>query len=180
MEDKALYFEEKQYLGSNKLSIMIRLLIALFCFAGYYWSQNPKPVEIGFIRLGSYPLAQISEDGRVFFILGVLVILLSCILIYVLHIHTRIYNDHIILDGFWGTRRVKIDLNNIVSVKKMRLKKGVLVSPVYNLYRKGVIRFFSSGREMVELRDKDGTLYRIGSQRAGELLKILQEQLKKH
>jgi hypothetical protein len=175
-----IHFEEKQYLGVNRLSIMIRLLMALFCFGGYYWSQNPKPVDIGIIRIGYYPLGPISENGEVFFILGVFIILLSVALIYVLHIHTRVYENYILLDGFWGARRVKIELHNVVSVKKIKLKKGTLTSPVYNLYRKGIIRFFSSGREMVELRESDGTTYRIGSQRSAELLKILQQALKKH
>lgn len=179
MEDSSLFFEEKQFLGSNKLSIFIRMLIALFCFGGYYWSQNPKPVDIGFIRIGSYPIEPASTSGQMFFILGVMVIALSGALIYVLHLHTRVYNDHILLDGFWRARRVKIDLKNIIAVKKVRLKKGVLVSPAYNLHRKGIIRFFSSGREMVELRDKDGIIYRIGSQRAAELHKLISQRIKR-
>jgi hypothetical protein len=174
-----LQFEEKQYLGSNKLSIFIRMLFSLFCFVGYYWSQNPKPVELGFIRIGSYPLDPVAGSGQMFFILGVMLLILSGVLIYVLHLHTRVYTDHIILDGFWQARRVKIDLNNIVSVKRIRLKKGTLISPAYNLHRRGIIRFFSSGREMIELRDKDGITYRIGTQRSAELLKLLQHLLKR-
>ncbi|MBC7862756.1 MAG: hypothetical protein IAF38_07250 [Bacteroidia bacterium] len=179
METGNLQFEEKQYLGSNRMSVIIRTLFILFCFIGYYWSQNPKPVEVGFIHIGSYPIHSIDGSGQMFFILGVLLTIISGILIYVMHLHTRVYKDHILLDGFWRARRVKIDLNNIVSVKKFRLKKGTLVSPAYNLHRKGVIRFFSGSKELIELKDKDGLVYRIGSQRAGELHKILSQMVKK-
>lgn len=179
MEKEQPIYEEKQYLGHNKLSIVIRLLLALFCFVGYYWSQNPKPVEVAFFRIGSYPAEDIPNSGQMFFILGVLILAISAALIYVLHIHTRVYSDFMLLDGFWMSRRVKIDLNNIVSVKKLRLKKGTLRSPAYNLHRKGVIRFFSSGNDLVELRDKDGLIYRIGTQRAAELVRILSTKVKK-
>ena len=33
--DKQL-FNEKQYMGHNRLSIIWRTIIALFCFVGYY------------------------------------------------------------------------------------------------------------------------------------------------
>ena len=179
MREENLYFEEKQYLGSNRLSIFVRMLLALFCFVGYYWSENPKPVEVAFIKIGSYPGEALPHSGQVFFILGVLIVLISAILIYVLHIHTRVYEDHLLMDGFWGSRRVKIDLLNVISVKKIKLKQGTLRSPAYNVHRKGVIRFFSSGSELIELKDKDGIVYRIGSQRAGELHKILSSKVKK-
>jgi hypothetical protein len=178
MEKEIPEFEEKQYLGHNKVSILVRLLLALFCFVGYYWSENPKPVEVAFFRIGSYPAEGLPNSGQMFFILGILIIAISAVLIFVLHIHTRVYSDYIILDGFWTARRVKIDLNTIVMVKKFKLKKGALKSPTYNLHRKGVIRFFSSGLEMVELRDKDGIIYRIGTQRSAELLRILFRKVK--
>jgi hypothetical protein len=178
MDKELPVFEEKQFLGNNKLSIFIRLTLALFCFVGYYWSENPKPVEVAFIRIGSYPGEYLPNSGDVFFILGVLILAISAALIYILHLHTRVYSDFIILDGFWRARRVKIDLNNIVSVKRLKLKPGTLRGPAYNLHRKGVIRFFSSGNELVELRDKDGIIYRVGSQRAQELYRILSQKVK--
>lgn len=178
MEKETPVFEEKQYLGHNKLSIAIRIILALFCFIGYYWSENPKPVEVAFIRIGSYPAEALPNSGQVFFILGVLILALSAALIYILHLHTRVYNDYMILDGFWRARRVKIDLGNVVGIKRLKLKPGTLRSPAYNLHRKGVIRFFSSGNELVELRDKDGIIYRIGSQRAQELYRILNQKVK--
>jgi hypothetical protein len=30
-------------------------IIALFCFVGYYWSENPKPVQVAIFKIGHYP-----------------------------------------------------------------------------------------------------------------------------
>ena len=35
-------FEESQYLGYNKLSFIRRMVLALFCFLSYYWSENTE------------------------------------------------------------------------------------------------------------------------------------------
>ncbi len=176
MDDQPI-FEEKQYLGFNRVSIMTRMALALFCFVGYYWSENPKPVEFSMFRLGSYPIQNIPNSGQVFFILGFLLVLISCLLILVLHIHTRVYPTHIMLDGFWNARKVKIDLRNIHTIKKLRYKPNSLRRPVYNLHVKGVIKFFTSGNEFIELKDKEGLIYKIGSQRASELFKAINQQV---
>ncbi len=176
MSENTLY-TEKQYLGHNKVSIMIRMMLALFCFVGYYWSENPKAIEVSGIQIRAYPIQHIPNSGQVFFVLGILVLLISASLVHVLHIQTRVYTDHIILDGFWSSRKVKIDLRNIHTVKKLRYKKNTLRRPVYNLHVKGVIKFFTSGDEFVELKDKDGLIYRIGSQHPNELFKIINHQV---
>ena len=50
---------------------------------------------------------------------------------------------------------------------------------MYNLHRKGTIRFFTRGTECVELVDKDGLVYLIGTQKADELTKVLENEIKK-
>lgn len=170
-------FEEKQYLGSNKLGLVIRLLLALFCFIGYYWSENPKPVSFGVIQIGSYPAENLPDSGLVFFLLGAFLLLLSVILLYILHIHLRVYNNYILIDGFFNSRRVKIEVKAIQSLRKIRLKNTTLNSPSYNLYRKGIIRFYSSGNEVIELIDKDGLTYRIGTRHSRELAAIISQKL---
>jgi hypothetical protein len=92
-----------------------------------------------------------------------------------LHIHTKVINHSLILDGLWTSRKVKIDLNNIVEVKKVKYSKYLLNRPVYNLHFKNKIRFFTQGNDAIELTDKDGLKYRIGSQKADELKKILED-----
>ena len=173
MDDKIL-FEEKQYIGFNKWSIIWRTIIALFCFILYYWSENPKPLEVAnAIELPSSPVGQ--DSGQLFFLMGTVLMLLSVILIFVLHLHTKIIGSNLILDGLWTSRKVKIDLNNIVEAKKVKYSRYLLNRPVYNLHFKNKIRFFTQGNFAVEITDKDGLKYRIGTQRADELTSLINQ-----
>lgn len=177
MNKNEILFEEKQYMGHNRLSIVIRSLFTLFCFVAYYWSENPKPVQVSIFKIGSYPIENVSESGLIFFIIGICILIFSTGLTYVLHIQTTVYNGFLILDGFWTARKVKIDLKNIVSIRRSRYKKNMLRRAVYNLHNKGVIRFYTSGEEFIELIDNDGFTYRIGSQKTPELFKVLKKQI---
>jgi hypothetical protein len=173
-----ILFEEKQYLGHNRLSIVIRTIFALFCFLGYYWSQNPKPVQLSYFEIGSYPIDNTDNSGIVFFILGISILLLSAGLTYILHIQTTVYKGYMILDGFWTSRKVKIDLGNITSIRKTRYKKNILRRAVYNLHNMGVIRFYTTGDDFIELIDNTGITYKIGSQKPQELYNVLKAELK--
>ncbi len=179
MNNEFKIFEERQFMGHNRLSIIWRTVITLFCFVGYYWSENPKPVKISIINIGYYPALSIPNSGQIFFILGVLILILSSFLTYILHIHTKVYKDHIIIDGFWTARKVKINLNSIVHIRKSRYKKHIFRRAVYNLHSNGIIRFYTSGNEFVELKDESGFTYRIGSQKNTELYLLLKKQLTK-
>lgn len=173
-----LLFEEKQYIGYNKWSMLWRTVLALFCFTLYYWSENPKPVDVAVISIPSSPVDQ--DSGQLFFLMGIILMILSLILIFVLHLHTKVEGNSLIIDGLWTSRKVKIDLNNIVDVKKVKYSKYLLNRPVYNLHFKNRIRFFTQGNFAVELTDKDGLKYRIGTQKAEELVKLLAELTSKN
>lgn len=170
MQDELL-FEEKQYIGYNKWAIIWRTVLALFCFILYYWSENPKPVEVAVIEIPSSPVGE--DSGQLFFLMGIILMLLSLILIFVLHLHTKVIGSSLILDGLWTSRKVKIELGSIVEIKKVKYSKYLLNRPVYNLHFKNKIRFFTQGNDALELTDKDGLKYRIGSQKADELYTIL-------
>jgi hypothetical protein len=171
-------FNEKQYMGHNRLSIIWRTIIALFCFVGYYWSENPKPVQVAVFKIGSYPALDIPNSGKIFFLLGLLILSFSAMLTFILHTHTKVFANYIIIDGFWTARRVKINLDTITHIRKSRYKKHVFRRAVYNLHSRGVIRFFTSGNEFIELKDNAGFTYRIGTQKAPELYFILKKQLR--
>jgi hypothetical protein len=49
---------------------------------------------------------------------------------------------------------------------------------VYNLHLKGTIRFYTRGVDAVELTDKDGLIYLIGSQKAEELTRVIKNKLR--
>lgn len=173
MITEKVVFEEKQYLGYNKFSILRRLVLSLFCFVGYYWSQNPKPVTVSGIRIGAYPAEHLPNSGELFFLLGITILILSVLLIFVLHLHTQVTEKTIILIGLWTKRMVRIDLKDVQRVEVVRYRKLFLKQPVYNLHYKGKVRFYSFGNEAVELVTRSGQVFRIGSQKAGELARLI-------
>jgi len=154
-------FFEKQYLGLNKVSLGSRLALATFCFLMYYWREN------------------INKEGELFFFTGIAIILFSVLLFFVLHFQTQVFNGNIILDGLWTSRKIKIDTSSIVSAEKVNYSKYIINFPVYNLYYKGTIRFYTRSMDAVKLTDKDGLIYMIGSQRAEELCQVVNKKLRK-
>ena len=144
-------FLEKQYLGLNKMSFFRRMALAIFCFVAYYWSENHE------------------KSGELFFFLGISILVISALLVFVLHFETKIINGSIILDGLWTSRKVKIDINSIKSCQKVSYSRFLLNRSVYNLHYKKSIRFFTRGKDAVELTDQDNLIYLIGSQKAEEL-----------
>ncbi len=156
MKEKPLY-EEKQYIGYNQLSMFSRLLLSMFCFAVYWWKIHN------------------DRDGDLFFWLGMSIIFISIVLLFVLHIKISVYKNTIVLDGLWTTRRVKIDLTNIVKIERRKYSHYHLNNPVFNLHLKGTVRFYTGGNDAVEITDRDGQPYRIGTQRPLELERILKE-----
>ena len=165
-------------MGHNRFSFMVRTMLTIFCFLGYYWSENPKPVQVSIFKIGSYPIKEFSNSGLIFFIVGISILILSAGLTYIYHIKTKVYPGYLVLDGFWTSRKVKIELKHIRSIRKSRYKKNVLRRAVYNLHNSGLIRFYSSGEEFVELIDNRGFTYRIGSQKVQELFNALNNQMK--
>ena len=159
MNRQPLLFEEKQYLGYNKYALMRNIVLAVFCFVAYYYTENRE------------------EFGDLFFVLGISILVLSATFLFVKHLHTKVDSGSIVLDGIWTTRRVKIDFNSIVKAERIPYSQYHLNNSVYNLHRKGVIRFYTLGNEAVKLTDKDGLTYIIGSQKAEELNRIINSQL---
>ena len=64
-----------------------------------------------------------------------------------------------------------------MNVRHVRYSKYILNRAVYNLHLKGTIRFYTRGIDAVELRDRDGLVYLIGSQKAEELTRIIKNKL---
>jgi len=128
-------------------------------------------------KIGHYPAVDIPNSGKIFFLLGLLILSFSAMLTFILHTHTKVFSTYIIIDGFWTARRVKINLDTITHIRKSRYKKHIFRRAVYNLHSRGVIRFFTSGNEFIELKDNSGFTYRIGTQKAPELYQVLKKQL---
>jgi len=152
-------FIEKQYLGLNKMALTRRLAFSVFCFIAYYWRENH------------------DKSGELYFTVGIAIIIFSIVLFFILHFETKVLNRSIILDGLWTSRRIKIDILSLVSAKKVNYSKYIINRAVYNLHFKGKIRFYTRGNDAVELMDKDGLIYLIGSQKAEELSRVINNKL---
>lgn len=170
-------FEEKQYHGLNRHSLVRRLLLAVFCFVAYYWSENPKPVNLELFRIGEYPGR--DHSGQLFFILGLLILFLSALLLFILHMKTSVKAGAVFIDGILSARKVRVDLKGIASAKKIRLQPSIFNRPVYNLHSKGRVRFYTYGNEAVEMTTRDGLIYRIGTQKPDDLLAVLEHYIGK-
>ena len=159
MSDKSVFIE-KQYLGREWIPITIRLVLALFCFAAYFFTDERE------------------RNGDLLAIVGFVIIIISIIMGFLLHFSTRVINKSILLDGLWSTRIVKIDLNSIVKVEKGSYSRYLFNNPVYNLHTKGTIRFYAAGNDAIHLTDRDGLVYIIGSQHVNEFLRAIESEMK--
>ena len=159
MEQKN-FFLEKQYIGRDYIRIAIRLVMAAFCFGVYVYERDRDNTVDLFLVVG-------------FGIIGV-----SIILLFLIQYQTIISNKFVILQGLWTSKKVKIDLNSIVSVKKSNYSNYMFNNPVYNLHKKGTIRFYSSGKDAIVLTDRDGLEYYIGTQRPNEMYLVIKDEMK--
>jgi hypothetical protein len=160
MSDKPAFIE-KQYLGREFIPITIRLVLAMFCFAAYFFTDERE------------------RNGGLLVIVGFAIIIISIIMGFLLHFRTTVQNKSILVNGLWTTRLVKIDLNSIVKVEKGEYSKYLINNPVYNLHTKGTIKFYTAGSDAIYLTDRDGLLFIIGSQHANEFLRAIKEEMKK-
>jgi hypothetical protein len=159
MEQNQIY-TEKQYIGRDYIRICIRLIMAAFCFAAYVYERDRDHTVDLFLVVG-------------FGIIGV-----SILLLFLVHYKVRIENKSVVIDGLWTSKKVKIDLNSIVDVRKATYSNYFFNNPVYNLHRNGSIRFYSSGSDAIVLTDRDGLEYYIGTQRPNEMFLFIQTEMK--
>lgn len=156
-----IHFHEKQYLGYSRFSNLRRIILGLFFFCAYYFS-NPE-----------------AENTNLFFYLGIFTLVLSAVLMFVLHLQTTLVNGSLVFDGLWTSKKVKVDLSSIVSVEQIVYSNFYIRRSVYNLHRKGRIHFYTRGKDAILLIDKDGLEYVVGTQRSEELFELLKNELQK-
>ena len=156
-----ILLEEKQCLGLNHYSMLRGLVLALFCFVAYYFTEDRE------------------QNAELLFFGGVAILVLSLLSMFIKHLHTRVYDSAIELDGLWTTRKVKIDIASVASVEKVPYSNYILNSPVYNLHRNGTISFYTSGKTAIKLTDRDGLQYIIGTHKQEEFFRIVNELLEK-
>jgi hypothetical protein len=158
MEHK--HYIEKQYIGRDYIRISIRLIMAAFCFAAYVYERDRDNTVDLFLVVG-------------FGIIGV-----SILLLFLIQYKIEVDHKKVVISGLWSAKKVVIDLAQIVNIKKAVYSNYLFNNPVYNLHRKGSIRFYSSGKDAVVLTDRDGMEYYIGTQRPNELYLVIQNEMK--
>jgi len=154
-------FLEKQYIGRDYIRICIRLVMAAFCFAAYVYERDRDNTQDLFLIVG-------------FGIIGI-----SIALLFLIQYQICIKDKKVTIEGLWTAKKVVIDLNSIVNVRKDEYSSFILNNPVYNLHRKGSVRFYSSGKDAIVLTDRDGLEYFIGTQRPNEMYLVIQEEMRK-
>ena len=159
MSNKPLFIE-KQYLGREFIPATIRIMLAAFCFAIYFFTDERE------------------SSGNLLLVVGIAIIVISIILRFMLHFSTRVQNKSILLDGLWTARLVKIDINSIVKAEKGLYSRYLFNNPVYNLHSRGTIRFYASGKEAIHLTDRDGLVYIIGSRHPDDFLQAIQQEMR--
>lgn len=158
MADKPAYVE-KQYLGREWIPVTIRLMLAMICFAVYFFTDERE------------------RNGDLLLVVGFGIVIISIIIGFMLHFRTRVINRSVLIDGLWSSKLVKIDLNGIVKAERGSYSRYLFNNPVYNLHKKGTIRFYTAGNDAVHLTDRDGLVYIIGSQHVNELLRAIKEEM---
>ena len=153
--DNKILFEEKQYLGFNTYSISRRMVLAIFCFVAYYYTENRE------------------RDADLLFVLGIFILVVSVILLFVKHLHIIVNENSIILKGMWKTRLVKIDRSSIVKVEKTVYSNYHLNNPTFNVHSKNTIKFYSGGKDAIRLTDREGMDYLIGTYKPEEFYRAL-------
>jgi hypothetical protein len=153
-----IQFQERQTLGSVRFWTTRRFVLALFCFVAYFISEERHR----------------EEEADLFLVVGSGIVAISFLFIFLTHYRTVVENRNLILTGLWSTKKVKIDLGNIVSSEIVRYSPFVVNNPVYNLHKKGTIKFYAYGKYAVQLTDRDGLIYMIGSQDPIEFNRVVQ------
>jgi hypothetical protein len=161
MNDTIL-FEEKQHIGFNRITLTRNLVLVLFCFIAYYWTENRE------------------INGDVFFYPGCAILLFHILSLFITHIRIWVTPEMILLKGVGVARNVVIPVHKIRSAGKVKYSPYVINNPVFNLHRQGVIKFYSTGTEAIRIETDDNITYLIGTQKADELLRLLNHQLKEH
>jgi len=165
-------FKEKQFLGYNQFYILIRLVLALFCFIAYYWSENPKPVYtiIGNFRIGSYPAKNIPNSGELFFLMGIAIIIFSITLMFIPHFKIKGNKEQITLIKFLSKKKIEIPLQEITFVRCKKVKGNLFLGTLFNNEKQGIKNFFTNGDDAVEFTLSSGKRFLIGTNKPMELI----------
>jgi hypothetical protein len=154
-----LFYEEKQFLGFNSYSISRRMVLAIFCFVTFYYSESRM------------------ENADILFLLGILLLVLSVILLFIKYLYIYVDETTLNIQGMWKKQLVRIPLTDIVRMEKSVYNRYHMNNPVFNVHVDKEIRFYTTGRDAVRIELKNGHLLNIGTARAEELIRVIKQQI---
>lgn len=152
-------FHEKQYLGFNRFGLVRRIVIMAFCFAFYFASGEE------------------AKNGELFFYLGMFILVLSGLALLIQHLETIVKDGKLHLIGPMTFKKVAFDISEIDSIEIAPYSKFLMNRPMFNLHRRGQLRFYTHGNMCVRITLKDGQLIKLGTQRPDALKKALDAHL---
>ena len=150
-----LDYREKQYLGMNRFGLIRRMVITIFCFV-FYFVANEHDV-----------------NRDLFFYLGMFVLSLSALAVLMKHTEIIVKAGKVRLVGPMTFKEVEFNAADIEKCEVIPYSRFLLNRPIFNLHRKGQIKFFTHGRMALLITFKDGTIFRLGTQRPDALRTIL-------
>lgn len=151
------YFE-RQYLGFNRFGLVRRMVIAIFCFVFYFVSDE----------------SVLNRD--LFFYIGLFVLALSAAALLLKHLETKIDGNKLILNGTMTSKQVEFDLTNLQAIEVLPYSRFLMNRPLFNLHRRGQLRFYTHGTMAVRFTLSDGQIVKLGTQRP----EALKDALRKH
>ncbi|CAN5444885.1 hypothetical protein BH11BAC2_BH11BAC2_01270 [soil metagenome] len=154
-------FEEKQFLGFNTYSIVRRMVLAIFCFVSFYYTENRM------------------ENAGVLFLTGIIILVGSIVLLFVKYLQIRITSDQLMLTGMWKSQQINIPFMDIVQVEKTIYSKYNMNNPAFNVHEENEVKFYTAGKDAIRVRLKNGSDLLIGTYRAEELSRALLSAVKK-
>lgn len=155
MSTKRLY-HEKQYLGFNRFGMLRRMIVILFCFLFYFVSEDK------------------GDSAELFFYIGIALLIMSAGAMLVSHLETRLEGTNLHLIGPMTFKEVHLDLTDIRQLKVKPYSRFMLNRPMFNLHRRGSIRFYTHGKWCVEFVTAEGETVRLGTQRPEQLRAVLE------
>ena len=84
-------------------------------------------------------------------------------IVFVLHFRTEVNKIQLLM--VYGQQKIKINIDHLVGVNRVKYSKFIFNRTVYNLHFNKKIRFYTRGEYAIELVDKDGLVYLIGSRK---------------
>jgi len=152
-----LLFKENQNVGFNGFSILRRMVLAIFCFIAYYYSEGRE------------------ENADLLFLLGIILLIVSGILLFIVHLRTRIDETKVLIKGLLSSKSIQIKKDDIIEYELINYPGGLFEPYTFNLHNDGMIKFYTHGNYAMKIITKDNNTFVIGTNKPIEFIAALKK-----